>query len=64
MPARVQLERWMARMGFRARMLQRIGRQMAQDEKKTYADFLIDTSEGRQHPATDGESLSKTDTLP
>ena len=43
----VQLERLMARDGLsRADAEQRIGAQMAQEEKKTYADFLIDTSEG------------------
>jgi dephospho-CoA kinase len=43
----VQLERLMARDGLsRADAEQRIGAQMAQEEKRTYADFLIDTSEG------------------
>jgi len=43
----VQLARLMARDGLsRAAAEQRIGAQMAQEEKKTYADFLIDTSEG------------------
>ena len=43
----VQLERLMVRDGLsRADAEQRIGAQMAQEEKKTYADFLIDTSEG------------------
>ena len=43
----VQLERLMTRDGLsRADAQQRIGAQMAQEEKKTYADFLIDTSEG------------------
>jgi dephospho-CoA kinase len=43
----VQFERLMARDGLsRADAEQRIGAQMAQEEKKTYADFLIDTSEG------------------
>src|SRR5712691_6276119 len=43
----VQLARLMARDGLsRAEAEQRIGAQMAQEEKKTYADFLIDTSEG------------------
>jgi dephospho-CoA kinase len=43
----VQLERLMSRDGLsRGDVEQRIGAQMAQEEKKTYADFLIDTSEG------------------
>jgi dephospho-CoA kinase len=43
----VQLERLMARDGLsRADAEQRICAQMPQEEKKTYADFLIDTSEG------------------
>jgi dephospho-CoA kinase len=43
----VQLERLMARDGLsRADAEQRIGAQMAPEEKKTYADFLIDTSDG------------------
>ena len=43
----VQLERLMVRDGLsRADAEQRIGAQMAQEEKKTYTDFLIDTSEG------------------
>ena len=43
----VQLERLIARDGLsRGDAEQRIGAQMAQEEKKTYADFLIDTSEG------------------
>ncbi len=43
----VQLERLMARDGLsRTAAEQRMGAQMAQAEKKTYADFLIDTSEG------------------
>ena len=43
----VQLERLMARDELsRADAEQRICAQMAQEEKKTYADFLIDTSEG------------------
>ena len=43
----VQLERLMARDGLsRGDAEQRIGAQMAQEEKKTYAAFLIDTSEG------------------
>ena len=42
----VQLERLRARDGLsRAEAEQRIGSQMTQEEKKTYADFLIDTSE-------------------
>jgi dephospho-CoA kinase len=42
----VQLERLMARDGLsRDEAEQRIGSQMTQEEKKTYADFLIDTSE-------------------
>jgi dephospho-CoA kinase len=42
----VQLERLMARDGLsRDEAEQRIGTQMTQEEKKTYADFLIDTSE-------------------
>src|SRR5258708_3063853 len=43
----VQLERLLARDGLsRVAPEQRIGSQMTQEEKKTYADFLIDTSEG------------------
>jgi dephospho-CoA kinase len=42
-----QLERLMARDGLtRSEAEQRIGAQMTQEEKKTHADFLIDTSEG------------------
>jgi dephospho-CoA kinase len=43
----VQLERLMRRNNLsREEALQRIGAQMPQEEKKRYADFLIDTSEG------------------
>ncbi len=43
----VQLDRLMTRDGLSSTEAeQRIGAQMAQEEKKTYADFLIDTSEG------------------
>ena len=43
----VQLERLMVRNGLsRAEAAQRIAAQMPQEEKKRYADFLIDTSEG------------------
>ena len=43
----VQLERLMARDAIsHAEAEQRIGAQMSQEEKRTYADFLIDTSEG------------------
>lgn len=43
----VQIARLMARNGFtRAAAEQRIAAQMAQEEKKAFADYLIDTSEG------------------
>ncbi|HEX8370824.1 MAG TPA: dephospho-CoA kinase [Pyrinomonadaceae bacterium] len=42
-----QIERLMARNDFsREQALQRIGAQMPQEEKKRFADFLIDTTEG------------------
>jgi len=54
----VQLERLMARDKLsRADAEQRIGAQMAQQEKKTYADFLIDTSEGFDSTRRQTESL-------
>jgi dephospho-CoA kinase len=54
----VQLERLMARDELsRAEAAQRIGAQMAQEEKKTYADFLIDTSEGFDSTRRQTESL-------
>ena len=54
----VQLERLMSRDGLsRADAEQRIGAQMAQEEKKTYADFLIDTSEGFDSTRRQTESL-------
>ncbi|HLR07560.1 MAG TPA: dephospho-CoA kinase [Pyrinomonadaceae bacterium] len=54
----VQLARLMARDGLsRAAAEQRIGAQMAQEEKKTYADFLIDTSEGFDCTRQQTESL-------
>ncbi len=54
----VQLERLMARDGLsRTDAEQRIGAQMAQEEKKTYADFLIDTSEGFDRTRRQAESL-------
>lgn len=43
----IQIERLMARNNLsRAEALQRISAQMPQEEKKAYADYLIDTSEG------------------
>jgi dephospho-CoA kinase len=43
----VQLERLMTRDGLSFdEAMQRITSQMSQDEKKTFADYLIDTSEG------------------
>lgn len=43
----VQLERLMARNNLtRDEALRRVGAQMAQDEKKKFADYLIDTSDG------------------
>jgi dephospho-CoA kinase len=54
----VQLERLMARDELsRADAEQRISAQMAQEEKKTYADFLIDTSEGFDRTRRQTESL-------
>ena len=54
----VQLERLMARDELsRADAEQRICAQMAQEEKKTYADFLIDTSEGFDSTRRQTESL-------
>jgi dephospho-CoA kinase len=54
----VQLERLMARDELsRADAEQRIGAQMAQEEKKTHADFLIDTSEGFDSTQRQTESL-------
>ena len=54
----VQLERLMTRDGLsRADAEQRIGAQMAQEEKKTYADFLIDTSEGFDSARQQTESI-------
>ena len=54
----VQLERLMARDGLsRKDAEQRIGAQMAQEEKKTYADFLIDTSESFENTRQQTESL-------
>jgi dephospho-CoA kinase len=43
----VQLERLMRRNGFsREQAQQRIASQMSQDDKKKFADYLIDTSDG------------------
>jgi dephospho-CoA kinase len=43
----LQLERLMSRNNLsRDEAVRRIGAQMSQDEKKTFADYLIDTSEG------------------
>lgn len=54
----VQLERLMTRDGLsRADAEQRIGAQMSQEEKKTHADFLIDTSEGFDSTRQQTESL-------
>jgi dephospho-CoA kinase len=54
----VQLDRLMTRDGLsRADAEQRIGAQMPQEEKKTYADFLIDTSEGFDSTREQTESL-------
>ena len=54
----VQLERLMARDKLsRADAEQRIDAQMAQEEKKTYADFLIDTSDGFDGTRRQTESL-------
>ena len=54
----VQLERLMARGGLsRADAEQRIGAQMSQQEKQTYADFLIDTSEGFDPTRRQAKSL-------
>jgi dephospho-CoA kinase len=54
----VQLERLMARDELsRADAEQRIGAQMSQEEKKTYADFLIDTSEGFDSTRQQTENL-------
>jgi dephospho-CoA kinase len=45
--AEIQLERLMLRDSLSAEeAARRIAAQMPQDEKKSYADFLIDTSEG------------------
>ena len=54
----VQLERLMARDELsRADAGQRIGAQMSQEEKKTHADFLIDTSEGFDSARQQTENL-------
>jgi dephospho-CoA kinase len=54
----VQLARLMVRDGLsREDAAQRIGAQMAQEEKKTYSDFLIDTSEGFDSTRRQTESL-------
>src|SRR5713101_6334950 len=54
----VQLARLMTRDGLsRAAAEQRISAQMAQAEKKTYADFLIDTSEGFDSTRRQTENL-------
>ena len=54
----VQLERLIARDGLsRLDAEQRIGAQMAQEEKKTHADFLIDTSEGFDSTQQQTESV-------
>jgi len=53
-----QLDRLMKRDGLsRADAEQRVGAQMAQEEKKTYADFLIDTSEGFESARQQTESV-------
>jgi dephospho-CoA kinase len=54
----VQLQRLMSRDAIsRQEAEQRIGAQMAQEEKKTYADFLIDTSEGFEGTRRQTETL-------
>ena len=54
----VQLERLMSRDELtREEAEQRIGAQMAQEEKKKYADFLIDSSEGFAETRQQTESL-------
>jgi dephospho-CoA kinase len=54
----VQLERLMTRDAIsREEAEQRIGAQMAQEDKKTYADFLIDTSEGFDSTRRQTESI-------
>jgi len=54
----VQLARLMTRDGLsRADAEQRIGAQMQQEDKKKYADFLIDTSEGFEDTRRQTESL-------
>ncbi len=54
----VQLARLMTRDGLsRADAEQRIGAQMQQEDKKKYADFLIDTSEGFEDTGRQTESL-------
>ena len=53
-----QLDRLMKRDGLsRADAEQRVGAQMGQEEKKTYADFLIDTSEGFESARQQTESV-------
>lgn len=54
----VQLERLMSRDGIsRAEAEERISAQMPQEEKKSYADFLIDTSEGFESTRQQTEKL-------
>ena len=62
----VQLQRLMSRDGLdRERAQQRIAAQMSQEEKKKFADFLIDTSDGfdnvRQQTEDVFQQLSKAD---
>jgi len=54
----IQLQRLMARNGLtRADAEQRIRSQMPQEEKKKYADFLIDTSNDFENTRTQVESV-------
>ena len=54
----VQLERLMSRDGLsRAEAERRIAAQMPQDDKKKYADFLIDTSDGFDSARTQTEEV-------
>jgi dephospho-CoA kinase len=54
----VQLERLMKRDGLTAEAaLQRISAQMSQEEKKQYADYLIDTSDGFDATRTQTEKV-------
>ncbi|HEX8398740.1 MAG TPA: dephospho-CoA kinase [Pyrinomonadaceae bacterium] len=56
----IQIERLMKRNNFsRAEAEQRIAAQMSQEEKKRYADFLIDTSDGFDEARRQTEAIFK-----